>query len=140
MPVLGVNGSEDPPLKLYCPEGREAALSLYSVQIISYPTLMLCFPHNRVRLSWMTRSSPTFRLTVMPPMPYPILKYGNDSVPTPGMEMPYLVASGRGGFDVARRLYPTRNSLNVTGEMIDVKLMTPLISSVGAMNWFELNS
>jgi len=76
----------------------------------------------------------------MPPMLYPMLKYGKDSVLTPGMPMPNFVASGRGGFDVARRLYPTRNSLNITGEMIEVKLMTPLMSSVGAINWLELNS
>ena len=35
MPVFGVNGRDVPPPKLYWPEGRDAALSLYSVQIIS---------------------------------------------------------------------------------------------------------
>ena len=76
----------------------------------------------------------------MPPMLYPILKKGNESVPMPGMLIPYFAASGRGGLEVARRLYPTRNSLNITGEMIEVKLMTPLMSSVGAIYWLELNS
>ena len=35
IPVFGVKGREVPPLKLYWPEGREVALLLYVVQIIS---------------------------------------------------------------------------------------------------------
>ena len=41
-----------------------------------------------------------------------MLKYGNVSAGTPGMVMASLADSGRSGFDEARRLYPTRNSLN----------------------------